>query len=306
MGRLLLAPSSLGSQSSFILSQGSFVELEGFSESNQQSLSGLNEGLESLDLLSKGVLLLDEVVKEVGPVLLGLGFSSSGNVLFFNKSGSDIVKEGEDLHDVLVVQLSGQLGQGSDEWLEEGSVFALVVSQFLQDLVVSGLNLSEGDSVDHVVDQLDSFFQGGDGDGVLVVFFSPSVVLSSSLGGSFLDGLDGFIEVSFSLGQVDFSLGQDIFVISDGGLEGGNSILVFSDLLLQSSDGLVANALVRSVLGISRLLIGVNLAQDLIDQEGDLFKWGLDGNVHGDGGQDGSSELILVHLSKDSLSIKDG
>ena len=63
-----------------------------------------------------------------------------------------------------------------------------------------------------------------------------------------------------------------------------------------TSDGLVANALVRSVLGISSLLISVNFAQDLINQEGDLFKWGLDGNVHGDGGQDGSSELVLVHL----------
>jgi hypothetical protein len=71
---LLLAPSSLGSQGSFIFSQGSFVELERLSESNQQSLSGFNEGLESLDLLSKGVLLLDEVVKEDGPVSLSLFF----------------------------------------------------------------------------------------------------------------------------------------------------------------------------------------------------------------------------------------
>lgn len=306
MSRLLLAPSSLGSQSSFILSQRSFVELEGFSESNQQSLSGLNEGLESLDLLSKGVLLLNEVVKEVGPILLGLNLSLSGNALLFNKSGSDIVEEGEDLHDVLVVQLSGQLGQRSDEGLEQRSVFALVISQLLQDLVVSGLNLSEGNSVDHVVDQLDSLFQSGNRDRVLVVFLSPSGVLSSSLGSSSLDGLDGFIEILLSLSQIDLSLGQDIFVVSNGSLEGGDGILVLSDLLLQSSDGLVTGGLVRSVLLVSRLLVSIDLAQDLINQKGDLFEGGLDGDVHGDSRQNGLSELILVHFSENGLSIKDG
>lgn len=50
------------------------MELERLSESNQQSISGFNEGLESLDLLGKGVLLLDEVVKEDGPVSLSLFF----------------------------------------------------------------------------------------------------------------------------------------------------------------------------------------------------------------------------------------
>lgn len=282
------------------------MELEGFSKSDQQSFSRLNEGLESLDLLSKGVLLLDEVVKEGFPISLGLNFSISGNGLFFNESGSDVVEEGEDLHDVLVVQLSGQLGQRSDEWLEERSMFALVISKFLQNLVVSGLNLSESDSVDHVVDQLDSFLQGGDRDRVLVIFLLPSGVLSKSLGGSSLDGLDGFIEVLFSLSQIDLSLSQDVFVISDGSLESGNSISVFSDLLLQSGDGLVTNGLVRSVLLISNLLVSVDLAQDLINQEGDLLEWGLDGNVHGNGGQDGRSELVLVHFSENGLSIKDG
>lgn len=282
------------------------MELEGFSESNQQSISGFNEGLESLDLLGKGVLLLDEVVKEDGPILLGLFFGLSGKGLFFNESGSDVVEEGEDLHDVLVVQLSGQLGQRSDEWLEERSMFALVISKFLQNLVVSGLNLSESNSVDHVVDQLDSFLQGGDGDRVLVVFLLPSLVLGVSLGGSSLDGLDGFIEILFSLSQINLSLSQDIFVIGDGSLESGDSFLVLSDLLLQSRDGLVTDGLVRSVLLISNLLVGVDLAQDLINQEGDLFEGGLDGNVHGDSRQDGLSELVLVHLSENGLSIKDG
>lgn len=282
------------------------MELEGLSKSNQQSLSGLNEGLESLDLISKRVLLLNEVVKEVSPVLLGLNLSLSGDVLLFNESGSDVVEESEDLHDVLVVQLSGQLGQGSDEWLEKRSVFALVVSQLLQDLVVSGLNLGEGNSVDHVVDQLDSLLQGGDGDRVLVVLLSPSLVLSGSLGSSSLDRLDSLIEISLSLSQIDLSLGQEVIVFGDRALEGRDSILVLSDLLLQSRDGLVTDSLVGSVLLISNLLVSVDLAQDLINQEGDLFEGGLDGNVHGNGGQDGGSELVLVHLSENSLSIKDG
>lgn len=185
-------------------------------------------------------------------------------------------------------------------------MFALVISKFLQNLVVSGLNLSESNSVDHVVDQLNSFLQGGNGDSVLVVFLLPSLVLGVSLGGSSLDGLDGFIEVLLSLGQINLSLSQDIFVIGDGSLESSDSFLVLSDLLLQSRDGLVTDGLVRSVLLISNLLVGVDLAQDLIDQEGDLLEGGLDGNVHGDSRQDGLSELVLVHLSENGLSIKDG
>lgn len=185
-------------------------------------------------------------------------------------------------------------------------MFALVISKFLQNLVVSGLNLGESNSVDHVVDQLNSFLQGGDRDSVLVVFLLPSLVLGVSLGGSSLDGLDGFIEVLLSLGQINLSLSQDIFVIGDGSLESCDSFLVLSDLLLQSRDGLVTDGLVRSVLLISNLLVGVDLAQDLIDQEGDLLEGGLDGNVHGDSRQDGLSELVLVHLSENGLSIKDG
>lgn len=138
--------------------------------------------------------------QEDAPVFLGLELGLRGDGLFLDDSGSDVLQEGEDLHDVLVVELGGQLGQRGDQGLEQRGVLVLVVSQLLQDFIVSALDLSESDSVDHVVDQLDSLLQGGDGDGVLVVLLGPSDVLRLSLLGSGDDGLQGLIVVGLSLG----------------------------------------------------------------------------------------------------------
>jgi hypothetical protein len=73
--------------------------------------------------------------------------------------------------------------------------------------------LGEGNSVDHVLDQFDSLFQSGDFDGGLVVFVSPGGVFGFSLGSSGGDGVNGFFVVVLGLGQIDFSLLQDVFVV---------------------------------------------------------------------------------------------
>lgn len=87
------------------------------------------------------------------------------------------------------------------------------------------------------------------------------------------------------------------------GLDGS---LVLSNLLGQSGDGLIAGGLVGSVLLVSNLLVGVNFGKNLIDQESDFLNWALDGNVQGDSGQHGRSELVLVHLGQDGLGVEDG
>jgi hypothetical protein len=70
-----------------------------------------------------------------------------------------------------------------------------------------------------VVDQFSTFIEGGDLDGHVVVFIGPFFVSGLSFGGSDFDGTDGFIIILFSLFKVNFSLSQDCFVFSDGGLE---------------------------------------------------------------------------------------
>jgi hypothetical protein len=145
-------------------------------ESCQQISGGFNEGIETVDFLGKRLFLLGEVCKEDFPISLGAFFSLAGKGLFLNNSSADVLEELKDLHNVLVVELGGELGKRGNEWLEEGSVLVLVVAELFKDFIVSALDLGEGNSVDHVVDELNSFLEGGDGDRVLIIFFSPTSV----------------------------------------------------------------------------------------------------------------------------------
>jgi hypothetical protein len=105
------------------------------------------------------LLLVFELGEEGFPVRLGLFFVELGGGLFFDDGGSDVVEEVHDFHDVFVVKLVGQLGQLGDEGLEEGGLLgAGGFGELFQDLVVSGFNLRECDTVNHVLDELDSFF----------------------------------------------------------------------------------------------------------------------------------------------------
>jgi len=65
------------------------------------------------------------------------------------------------------------LSKGRDEGLEKGGVLSISNSELFEDLVVSSLDLSEGNTVNHMLDQLNSFFESGDLDLGLVVIISP-------------------------------------------------------------------------------------------------------------------------------------
>ena len=127
----------------------------------------------------------------------------------------------------------------------------LVFSQFFQNLVVSWLELGECDSVDHVLDDLDSylciinyiiniikyyntFLEGGDFDGHLVVLIGPLLVFGLSLGGPGLDGVDGLFVVSLSLGEVNSGLLQNVFIVGNAWSQSGDGLFVLADFLDQS------------------------------------------------------------------------
>jgi hypothetical protein len=158
---------------------------------------------------------LGEVGKEDFPISLGTFFSLAGEGLFFNDSRADVLEEFEDLHNVFVIEFGGKLGEGGDEWFEKRSVLVLVISEFFEDFVVSALDLGKCNSVDHVVDELNSFLEGGDGDRVLVIFFRPSSVFSFSLGCSLFDGFYGLIVILVGLVEVNASLLEDFLVVGD-------------------------------------------------------------------------------------------
>jgi hypothetical protein len=115
------------------------------------------------------LLLLGKVAKENFPVSLCTLFSLARDCLFFNDAVADVLQQLEDLDNVLVVELGGELCERGDQWLEERSVLVLVVSKLVEDLVVARLDLCESNTVDDVVDELNTFLECGDGDGVLVV-----------------------------------------------------------------------------------------------------------------------------------------
>jgi len=91
-------------------------------------------------------------------------------------------------------------------------------------------------------------------------------MFSFSLSGTGFDGFDGFGIVGFGLGQVDFGLLKDVFVIGDAGFQSGDGVFVVSDFVNQSSDGFVTDGLVSSVFFVSSGLVIINFVNDFLDQ----------------------------------------
>jgi len=160
------------------------------------------------------LFLVFELLEEFFPIRLSLLFKESGLGLFFNNSCSNAIEEVHDFHDVFVVKLVGQLSKLGNEWLEKsGLLSAGLFLELFQDLVVSGFNLSEGNTVDHVLNELNTFFQSSDFNRRLVILFSPLGVFSVSLISALLDGSKGFIIVSLGLGEISLSVGDDVNIV---------------------------------------------------------------------------------------------
>jgi hypothetical protein len=80
------------------------------------------------------------------------------------------------------------------------------VSEFINNFFVSGFDLSESDSVKHVVNKFGSLIKGVDLDGLFIIFISPFFVSGFSFSSSDFDGIDGFVIIFNSLSELDFSL----------------------------------------------------------------------------------------------------
>lgn len=200
-----LAPVFLVFEVTLGLDEGVLVESKRSSGLNEDSLGGGDKGIKSGFLVSKGSLLVGKVVFEGSPVgSLGV-FGVSVVSLGLSEGRVDVVEEVEDLDDVFVVKFGGEFGEAEDEGLEKGGEFVGLLEVFL-DLFESGFDLGEGDSVDHVFDELDGFIDLGDGGGVFVVDVDPSGVFSFSLGVSGFEGIDGFIVVGGGEVEVEFGL----------------------------------------------------------------------------------------------------
>jgi len=130
-----------------------------------------------------------------------------------------------------------------------------------------------------VLDELDTFFEGGNLNLSFVIIISPLGVFNLSLFGSLVDGIDGLIVVLLGLSEVNLSLFEDGTVVGDGGFEGSDGGYVLGDLLVESTDGFVTHGLVGLVVGVMFSLILLELSGDFVKEEGDFFLGGIGGKV---------------------------
>lgn len=276
---------------------------EGLSELLEEGFSGGDEVAESGSLVSKRLFLVFEVGEEGFPILLALLFTESGGGLFFDDGGSDGLEEVQNLHDVFVVELGGKLSERGDEGLEKGGSGGGGFLEFFEYFVVSDLNLGEGNTVDHVLDELDALFEGGNLDGLGVIFFSPFVVFSFTLGCAGGDGVNGLVVILVGLFKVNLGLFNNFGIIANGSAEGGNGIGLFADLFSEAGEGIVTGGLIGSVLFVSLGLGVFKVSNNLVQQKGDFFHGVLGNHVQGNSADEGGAEVVLVNLSKDGLGV---
>lgn len=278
--RLGVTPGGLGSEGLLGVFEIDLVVFKGFFELCEEGLGGGDKGTESSLLIGKRYLLVGEGGEEDFPISLGLLFVGGGDFLFVDDGLSDVVKEIEDLHNGFVVKsLGGELGEGRDEGLEHGGSLSTGGSELLNHLLVSGLDLSEGNSVNHMLDKLDTFFEGGNGDLGLIVLISPLLMSSVSLVGTVIDGINSLIVILLSLLEGSLSGGKDRLVIFNGGLQSSDGLFVISNLLNETSDGLVTNGLVGLIESILLSLVGFELLGNFVNQEGDFLRGVLSSHV---------------------------
>lgn len=258
------APVFLVFKVSLGLDEGVLVEGEGAGRLNEDGFGGGDEGVESGFLVSEGGLFVGKVVFEGSPVGGLLGFSVSIVSLGLGEGVVDVIEEVEDVDDVFIVKFGGEFRQTDDEGLEEGGEFGALLEVFL-DLFESGLDLGEGDTVDHVLDELDGFVDLVDGVGVFVVDVDPAGVFSFSLGGTGFEGGDGFVVVGGGEVQVGLGLGQQFGVRFDRVLDGGDRFGLGVDLEGELGDHVFTEGFVGFVVGIRIGLAGLEGFQNFID-----------------------------------------
>lgn len=123
-------------------------------------------------------------------------------------------------------------------------MFSVSFLEFVKDFLVSGLDLGEGDAVDHVLDELDSFFEGGDLNGLDVVVLGPFAVFNFSFVGAVIDSFNGLIVVLVGLFQINGSLLHNFSIFSDGVAQRSDGVFLFGNLFSEAAKGLVTGGLV--------------------------------------------------------------
>jgi len=94
------------------------------------------------------------------------------------------------------------LGQSTDQWLEEGSVLGFIVLEFIHNFFISSLDLSEGNTVHHVLDQFGGFIDSSDGISKFSINTDPFSVFSFSFVSVGFDGSNSFVIISDSLSEL--------------------------------------------------------------------------------------------------------
>lgn len=103
-----------------------------------------------------------------------------------------------------------------DEGLVHGGVLSFILLEFFDNLFVSIFNLSECNTVDHVLNEFNTLLQSGDFYRLLVILVSPGRVFPFSLSGTILNGSNDFVVVFVGLFQVCLSLDKYSRVFGDG------------------------------------------------------------------------------------------
>jgi len=169
----------------------------------------------------------------------------------------------------------------SNQWLEEdlSSSFGL---EFFNDFIVFVFNLSESNSVEHVLNESNSLFNGGDVDGQFVVFGGPFGMFGFSLSGSGFDLFNDFFEIVLSLSEFFSGLfldGGGLFDLED---QRSDLSLGIIDVFVEGGDVGITFGLFGGVGFISLILFLLDLVGDLIHDEVDFLNWVSNFHVHVD------------------------
>jgi hypothetical protein len=130
-----------------------------------------------------------------------------------------------------------------------------------------------------MLDELDTFFEGSNGDLSFVVIISPLLVLSVSLVGTVIDSINSLIIILLGLLEGSLSGGKDGGVVFDGIFQTLDGSLVVLNLLLESTDGLVTSGLVGLIEGVLLSLVTFELLRNFVDQEDDFLSGTLSSHI---------------------------
>jgi len=300
VGLLDFAPVLLDGKGLLFVFEGDGVVFKGLVGTLDDSLVADDGTFEEGLSVSKSLVLLLEVRALGSPVfsLTVLSFAevvSGGNDLL-----SDLAQEIEDLNDLLVVDLGGELGQGGDEGLEEG---VLGLAEAGGDLVESGFQLGESNTSLQVLNDLGGLINSDDVSIVFGILLFPGSVLLDAECGLGVEGLNVLVEILGGLTDLLLSLVESLGgVVTELG-DSNDLGFVVVDCTLEVVDELFTGGGVVFVDLVSIGLLLVKLSSDILEEKVDLINTVTSCSSQMDQGQNGVTERALVDISQDLLGV---